>query len=71
MPRMDLLKDAAIKLVEILSSQASQITYMKNPVQFSVVPFAGSVNVGPDNDNAVWIDTQDKSSMHQETEGAD
>ena len=28
-------------------------------MQFGVVPFAASVNVGPLNDDAPWMDTQD------------
>jgi Flp pilus assembly protein TadG len=44
--RMDLLKDAAKQLVETMAAQSAIITRVEKPVQFSLVPFAGSVNVG-------------------------
>lgn len=44
--RIDLLKDAASQLVETMASQSALITYVEKPVQFSLVPFASSVNVG-------------------------
>ncbi len=55
--RMDLLKDAAKQLVETMAAQSSIITRVERPVQFSLVPFAGSVNVGPQYLNAPWMDT--------------
>lgn len=55
--RMDLLKDAAKQLVETMAAQSSIITRVQRPVQFSLVPFAGSVNVGPQYLNAPWMDT--------------
>lgn len=55
--RMDLLKDAAKQLVETMAAQSSIITRVQKPVQFSLVPFAGSVNVGPQYLNAPWMDT--------------
>lgn len=55
--RMDLLKDAAKQLVETMAAQSSIITRVQKPVQFSLVPFAGSVNVGPQYLNASWMDT--------------
>src|SRR5690606_34103657 len=54
--RIDLLKEAASQLVETMASQSALITYVEKPVQFSLVPFAGSVNVGPQYLNADWMD---------------
>ena len=54
--RIDLLKQAAKQLVNTLAQQAAQIKQVDKPVQFCLVPFAASVNVGPDNDNASWMD---------------
>jgi len=64
--RMDLLKSAAIQLVENMAGQATQVTRLDKPVQFSVVPFAGSVNVGPQNEDATWMDKDGQSSIHYE-----
>ncbi|KXF79486.1 hypothetical protein ATN84_02100 [Paramesorhizobium deserti] len=64
--RMDLLKSAAIQLVENMAGQATQVTRLDKPVQFSVVPFAGSVNVGPENEFATWMDRNGRSSIHYE-----
>ena len=44
--RMALLKTAAKQLVDTLALQAAQIKQVAKPVQFSLVPFAASVNVG-------------------------
>ncbi|MHC5232626.1 TadE/TadG family type IV pilus assembly protein [Brucella sp. LJL56] len=55
--RMDLLKSAAKQLVETMAAQSSIVTRVQKPVQFSLVPFAGSVNVGPQYLNAPWVDT--------------
>lgn len=55
--RMELLKTAAKQLVETMAAQSSIITHVQKPVQFSLVPFAGSVNVGPQYLNAAWMDT--------------
>lgn len=59
------LKTAAIGLVDDLfnSAAAGGVT---DPVRISVVPFAGSVNVGPQNANAAWMDTKGLSSIHHE-----
>ena len=43
-----LLKTAAKQLVDTLAQQAAQIKQVEKPVQFSLVPFAASVNVGPE-----------------------
>lgn len=64
--RMTLLKQASIQLVETLAAQSSLIKNVEKPVQFSLVPFAGSVNVGPTNANAAWIDKDGLSAVHYE-----
>ncbi|RWA70641.1 pilus assembly protein TadG-related protein [Mesorhizobium sp.] len=64
--RIDLLKQAAKQLVDTLAQQAAQIKQIDKPVQFSLVPFAASVNVGPDNDNASWMDVYGLSPIANE-----
>lgn len=64
--RFDLLKIAAKQLVDQLAGQAQLMKQVSNPVQFSLVPFAASVNVGPDNETASWIDTKGISPIHHE-----
>lgn len=69
--RFDLLKDAAKQLVDQLAAQAQQVTQVPHPVQFSLVPFAASVNVGPDyyydlQKQASWLDLQGISPIHHE-----
>jgi Flp pilus assembly protein TadG len=64
--RIDLLKTAAKQLVDTLALQSALIKQIDRPVQFSLVPFAASVNVGASNDNAAWIDTYGLSPVHHE-----
>lgn len=64
--RFDLLKSAAKQLVDQLAGQAQQMKQVTKPVQFSLVPFAASVNVGPANANATWMDTTGISPLDQE-----
>jgi Flp pilus assembly protein TadG len=64
--RIDLLKDAAKQLVDTLALQANQIKQVEKPVQFGLVPFAASVNVGPQNDSSSWIDIAGLSPVHNE-----
>jgi hypothetical protein len=64
--RMALLKEAAKQLVDALAQQAGQIKQVEKPVQFAVVPFAASVNVGPQYANAAWMDTDGRSPIHHE-----
>ena len=64
--RIDLLKDAAKQLVDTLSAQAGQMKQVSKPVQFSLVPFAASVNVGPDNADKTWMDRYGTSPIHHE-----
>lgn len=65
-PRIDLLKTASTQLVDQLAATAEAMTQVERPVQFSLIPFAASVNVGPDNANASWMDTQGASPIHHE-----
>ena len=64
--RIDLLKAAAKQLVDTLAGQAHLVKQVEKPVQFSLVPFAASVNVGPQNAGAAWIDTSGISPIHHE-----
>jgi Flp pilus assembly protein TadG len=64
--RMALLKIAAKQLVDTLALQAAQIKQVDKPVQFSLVPFAASVNVGPQNAGAAWMDAKGLSPVHHE-----
>ncbi len=64
--RIVLLRTAAKELVETLSKQASQMKQIDKPVQFGIVPFSASVNIGPDKDGESWMDTQGTSPMHHE-----
>jgi Flp pilus assembly protein TadG len=64
--RIDLLKAAAKQLVDTLAQQAAMIKQIDKPVQFSLVPFAASVNVGPANADASWMDVEGLSPVHQE-----
>jgi Flp pilus assembly protein TadG len=64
--RIDLLKEAAKQLIDSISSQAAQMKQVSKPVQFSLVPFSASVNVGPTYENAAWMDTTGISPIHHE-----
>jgi Flp pilus assembly protein TadG len=64
--RIDLLKTAAKQLVDTLASQAKLIKQVDKPVQFSLVPFAASVNVGPQYADASWMDVAGLSPVHHE-----
>ncbi|WP_127519903.1 hypothetical protein [Mesorhizobium sp. Z1-4] len=64
--RMSLLKNASKNLVDKLAGQAGQMKQVAKPVQFGLVPFASSVNVGPQYDEASWMDTTGISPIHHE-----
>ncbi|PYE90407.1 pilus assembly protein [Phyllobacterium leguminum] len=64
--RIVLLRRAATQLVNSMATQAALMTQIDKPVQFSIVPFAGSVNVGNQHDDAAWMDTEGRSSIHYE-----
>lgn len=64
--RIDLLKSAAKQLVDTLALQAQQMKQITKPVQFSLVPFAASVNVGPTHDQDSWMDQDGISPIQHE-----
>lgn len=64
--RIDLLKTAAKQLVDTLALQAQQMKQVSKPVQFSLVPFAASVNVGPTHDQEGWMDQDGISPIQHE-----
>jgi Flp pilus assembly protein TadG len=64
--RIDLLKKASKQLVDTLAGEAAQIKQVDKPVQFSLVPFAASVNVGPQHADANWMDVDGRSPVHHE-----
>ena len=64
--RIDLLKTAAKQLVDTLALQANLIKQVDKPVQFSLIPFAASVNIGPENAGASWMDVEGLSPVHHE-----
>lgn len=64
--RMVLLKEAAKQLVDTIAAEGAQMKQISKPVQFAVVPFAASVNVGASNKTASWMDTDGISPIHHE-----
>ncbi|HEV7255837.1 MAG TPA: TadE/TadG family type IV pilus assembly protein [Mesorhizobium sp.] len=64
--RFDLLKEAAKQLVDTIAAEAAGMKQVSKPVQFGVVPFAASVNVGSGNANAAWMDVDGISPVHHE-----
>ncbi|ESX42953.1 pilus assembly protein [Mesorhizobium sp. M1148] len=68
-PRIDLLKKAATELVNTMALQAAQMRQVTRPVQFSLVPFSASVNVGapiPPAPLPTWLDTTGISPIHHQ-----
>ena len=64
--RIELLKNAATELVTMLAGQADQMRQISKPVQFSLVPFSASVNVGAGNRTKTWLDQNGISPVHHE-----
>jgi Flp pilus assembly protein TadG len=64
--KIDLLKSASKELISTLVASAAQVKQVDKPVQFGLVPFAASVNVGSQNANATWMDTDGISPIHHE-----
>ena len=63
--KLTTLRGAASNLVNsMFSSMASRID--DGPLAFSIVPFAGSVNVGSHNATASWMDVNGVSPVHHE-----
>ena len=63
--KMTTLKDATERLVEQLLAPRPLANNV-DPVKISVVPFAGSVNVGTQYANASWMDTVGINPMHHD-----
>lgn len=72
--RIELLKSNSLKLMDTVFNQSGKITRLVNPVQFSIVPFASSVNVAwKDKDGKVqvdkdtpWMDGGGRSPIHHQ-----
>lgn len=64
--RITLLKDAAKYLVQELARQSARIKQVDKPVQFSIVPFSASVNIGPQMGVHDWMDKNGISPVHHE-----
>jgi len=64
--RIELLRTASKELVTTLAKQASQMKQISKPVQFALVPFSASVNVGPNNAEQDWLDELGISPMQHE-----
>lgn len=62
--KIDTLRVEATQLVSDFFAAAS--TGSEKPTQISVVPFAGSVNVGPQYLNEPWMDPEGLSSVHND-----
>ncbi len=63
--RMELARLSAAQLVTSLHTVAS-FSNKPDPIKISVVPFAGSVNVGSKYRGADWLDMRGWSSIHHE-----
>lgn len=63
--RLETLQQAASELTRSLFA-ANRLNPRPDPVRVSVVPFAASVNVGPENATASWIDTEARAPRHLE-----
>lgn len=64
--RIVLLREAAKQLIDTLAAQAVHMKQVNKPVQFALVPFAASVNVGPENATESWMDVDGRSPIHHE-----
>ena len=64
--RMALLRTASKNLITQLIDLGAKIQQTSDPVKFSLVPFSASVNVGPANASASWMDTRGVSPIHHE-----
>jgi Flp pilus assembly protein TadG len=63
--RMELARLASTELVSTLHTVA-QYSNKPDPIKIAVVPFAGSVNVGPQHRGADWLDMKGWSSIHHQ-----
>lgn len=64
------MSGSKLRDLKAASKRLTQILFDANrrpeAVKIGVVPFAAAVNVGSDNANAGWMDTQARSSIHDE-----
>lgn len=63
--RMTRAKDTSKQLVDQIFA-AGAISNKEDPVKFSLVPFAASVNIGASNWNKPWMDTKGWAPIHNE-----
>ena len=63
--RLQTMKTETLALVETIFN-ASALTDLPDPVKFSVVPFAGTVNIGTNNWNRKYMDRKGWSSIAHE-----
>ena len=63
--KIDTLRSAAADLVNTLHTTMGQQS-RPDPIKFSLVPFSGMVNVGPNNKNASWMDTTGVGTYHHQ-----
>jgi hypothetical protein len=61
--RIGIARTAATNFVDIIGEAASRSSTPQN-VRIAMVPFAGTVNVGPANAGATWMDTNAASPIH-------
>ncbi|MAK61581.1 MAG: hypothetical protein CMK09_11425 [Ponticaulis sp.] len=54
------MQDAALKMVDVLDALSKD----DSMIEIGIVPFATYVNVGPENANANWMDTNAESPIH-------
>jgi len=64
--KISTLRDAATELTNKLYALAATST-QPDPVKMGVVPFAASVNVGPQYANAAWMDTGSQNPYHADS----
>ena len=60
---MQYAQQAAQSLISTLAPNTT-IGFTGVPVSYAVVPFSSSVNVGPSNQGASWLDMNGQSSIH-------
>ena len=63
--RINTLRIESAKLVDKIHD-SGLLSQLADPVQFSIVPFGGSVNVGKQYKNAKWIDKKGWANNHHE-----
>jgi Flp pilus assembly protein TadG len=71
--RIELLRDASKVLIQLLAAQATMMQQVARPVQFALVPFSASVNIGSNDKEtfdaikaASWMDQDGISPIHHE-----